>query len=174
MDNLINKIKNLIYEKEHSITEIFCQDIIENFTKNNDLQIEKELSINKCILTNLNKNIQIYKNKINNRECYYKDIINPIIIKNVETIDFSIEKLTYNKAILNNNKVLHKRKDNEVLHYIWFLNECNCRLTFWNDRIIYPSVGKLIIFPTSWCFQYKIEFEDMNTECYIISGNICI
>jgi len=33
-------------------------------------------------------------------------------------------------------------------------------------------MGKLIIFPISWCFPYKIEFEDINMESNVITGKI--
>lgn len=179
MEIFLNKKENFIYQNDNSLPDIFCQELIQDYqdiiTKENT-RVDINFSIKKCLLNEVNKHIQNYKNIIYNRNCYTKNIINSINIKNIdEDANFFIKKIEYNNEIQYNENIISNKKINddiEVLQYIWFLNDCKCKIIFWDDFIINPKMGKLIIFPISWCFPYRIEFEDINMESNVITGKI--
>ena len=69
---------------------------------------------------------------------------------------------------INTKNVLYNEK---LFSFVWFLNDCQCEIIFWNEYIVKSSIGKLFIFPISWCFPYE-EIGIINTEQYIITGFI--
>jgi hypothetical protein len=155
---------NYIYKNENSITIELSADIIHMFE--NNIKSEK---IQKCIIKELNTNIQTYKNQINNRFFCKTENVNNITIKPYDDMyKFCIKKYINNDTELyekTNRNLLPCNKIN-VLIYLWFLN--NNTITFWNNYKIDINAGTLIIFPVSICFPYNFEKMDK----YVIQGYI--
>jgi hypothetical protein len=137
------------------------------------------------LIDELKKNIDIYKNKINS-VLYFNKNNNydlPFTVLNTKSINFStsilIKKIIYNEdnncsiEFLNKFNSNIRIKDNNVilLSYVWFLNDCDCELIFWNKYKFKPAIGTIFIFPISWCFPYE-EIAKINNEKYIITGYI--
>jgi hypothetical protein len=55
--------------------------------------------------------------------------------------------------------------------YIWFLNDYDGEIIFWNEYRIIPKCGKFIMFPISWCFPYQ-EIIHSDANKYIVYGYI--
>ena len=84
---------------------------------------------------------------------------------------------TNEKSIINNKRIIFLYEDSgkttriKKFHFIWFLNEYEGEIIFWNNYSIKPLAGKLIIFPASWCFPF-FELTKFNQTIFTISGFI--
>lgn len=217
----------LIYEKDNSITNEICDDIIEMFENNMDLYLDSninkdnimqinnkdlQMKYNEYIITNennltiihynirfddkynkikktlsneLNRNLQKYflqiKLKINiSPKNNYNMKYEILYLKKTE-FDYNIESKQIEKS---NDKHINTETKNNIyynkinilnqkikyFHYIWFLNDYDTKITFWNTYPIEIKRGKLIIFPISWCFPYS-EILNLN-KIYTIYGTI--
>jgi len=59
------------------------------------------------------------------------------------------------------------------LFFIWFLNDYENEIQFWNNYSIKPKKGMLLLYPASWVFPLH-DYNITNNEIiYYISGNIC-
>ena len=107
----------------------------------------------------------------------YVNIINQVSIENEIIIT---KHLPQTKMVVNNNKLIVFENKQVLFHYIWFIGrnncecECDCEteceFEFWNNYKIKIDVGELFIFPSSWCFPYKMFYH--NKAIYIIEGYI--
>ena len=84
---------------------------------------------------------------------------------------------TNEKSIINNKRIIFLYEDSgkttriKKFHFIWFLNEYEGEIIFWNNYSIKPLAGKLLIFPASWCFPF-FELTKFNQTIFTISGFI--
>lgn len=177
MANFLYKKETFIYEETNSITNDLCKDIIEIYNndqdkkkyENYDIDINSEYGkLKTFLMKELNKHICNYEkqtNKINN----YK-MIN---IKNTN-FSFFIENNNNKENINYRKRISIQNKNNiKLFMYIWFLNDYDGEIIFWNDYRITPKCGKFIMFPISWCFPYhEIIHSDANK--YILYGYIYI
>jgi hypothetical protein len=57
------------------------------------------------------------------------------------------------------------------LFFVWFLNDFNGEILFWNDYYVRPTAGSLLIFPASWCFPFS-EVVKHNETVSMITGYV--
>jgi hypothetical protein len=81
--------------------------------------------------------------------------------------DTNSEQLTDTKFV-RQSKI---EKSIKLFQYIWFLNDYDGEMVFWREHSIKPKAGKLVIFPTSWCFPYE-DFTKKSDKKYYIKGQI--
>jgi len=205
MNNIFLNKNNFLYNKNNSITHELCKEIIENFE--NDYNYNKHLFINykneivfeipnnilnypfyyklkKFLIKEINKNIDLYKNKMNS--ClYFNNSSNynvPFNVLNTKVINIESTFFIKKKIFIENdnaleylnkiNSAVRVRNDNIIiLSFVWFLNDVSCELVFWNEYKFKSSVGTLFIYPVSWCFPYE-QIIETNQDQYIITGNI--
>jgi hypothetical protein len=188
-----------IYIINNSLTSEITLDIVENFEENFksniilfsiidifiELNISKIKPLNKVtemLKKELKKNIIRYLEKIKNSSLINKEdnfnqkysLLN-IDFKHLEKISFNIKKYEINGEkkydIINNNKTITNKKDIKILKYIWFLNDYEGEISFWNNYKIKPKKGMFLLFPISWCFPYE-EKIIINSIIYTIEGDI--
>lgn len=164
MQNLLNKKETFIYQKYNSITNELCEDIIEIYNNTSDknyIQYSSEFSkIKKYLINVLKQYLLAYKKKINTCK---------IFNFNFDLCNFIIE----DSKSHNNIHYLHKFSKTTPHHfiYIWFLNDYDGQIIFFNDYKIIPKMGLFLLFPISWCFPYE-ELIKLNENRYIIYGYI--
>jgi hypothetical protein len=175
MLNFQYKKETFIYEKNNSITEELCTEIIEMFDNNNNININTNidfLKIKIVLFKELKLNILKYNKKINKIESFNLLNLSNLFINN-DNIEFYIDKNNNNNN--NNNNNIFNRLTNKkfkILFFMWFLNEYDGEICFFNDYKIKPKIGKFIMFPVSWCYNYK-EIINIQNNKYMIYGYIC-
>lgn len=140
------------------------------------LTIELDIHLRK-LFCKINTNMNIIPK--NNYNIKY----NILSIHNQNNYDFNIQSKLYNRDVEIDNTIISKKNDNiyhnrinifnqkiKYFHYIWFLNDYETNLIFWDNYPIQIKKGKLIIFPVSWCFPYN-EILNLN-KLYTIYGII--
>lgn len=175
MSIFIYKRETFIYEKENSIQIDLCNDIIEIYENDNikelyDIDNNNDFSkLKKTLQKELIINIYSYYKQINKIENYTFFNLNSFLdIKKKYT--FFIEN---SKTDKNDIQILNRIINNEYKNfmYIWFLNDYNGEIVFYDEYIIKPKAGKFIFFPVSWYFPYN-ELIQLNSNKYIIYGYI--
>ena len=189
--------ENLIYQKNNSLTQDLIYEIIVNF---NDLNMfftkgdneNRFIKIKTFLKNEMEKNIKGYINNIN-RFCVIDksqnyDILYSILpnSNNIKISDFFFKQINYNddnnlkndvENIINKKRVVYMYENYgrcskiKKFHFIWFLNDYDGEIIFWNNYSIKPVAGKLLIFPASWCFTF-VELTKFNQTIYTISGFI--
>lgn len=184
-------MEEFIYENQ-SLSNDICDRIIELFNKytydsqnttskkkNINLEIPSRIisetndfyPIKNILVQELEKNIQLYYNKLDNN-IYFFDLIHKkktiynFIIK-CYVISEMNESQCYN---LNANNFNNKSK---ILTFIWYLNDVNDAETVISGYRVKPKKGKLLIFPSEWFFPYNDTYSTINNK-YIITGSIYI
>lgn len=196
-NNLLYHKKNSITEELcKDIIEEFEKDLIINkyllISNNNEtiIDIPNDKSkypfyykLKKYLSKEINNHIEIYKNKMNSvlyisKENNYNMNFNVLNTKPINSdLKINIKKTIHTEQNEKTIKVINKINQNiqdsniKILSFIWFLNDFDCEINFWNDYIFKPSIGTLFIFPVSWCFPYE-EISILNKEQYTISGYI--
>ena len=140
--------------------------------------------VKKYLSKEIKKSLIKYVNNINsmfaaksstNNNQYYQVLLSGCInnISEFTINKYSINDINNNIAIKNNNRVITDFNKNrlKILCFIWFLNDYDGEIVFWNNYKIIPKAGKLIIFPASWCFPYQ-EVLKTKTEILNISGYV--
>jgi hypothetical protein len=173
MQNFLYKKETFIYEKNNSITDELCKDIIEIFendvSNNNCMDYNDEyIKIKRYLTEELKKNIQSYEKKINGVSGIEDYKI--IDVKNYNFV-FFIENNNKPNDIINYINRTTSKNNVKLLMYIWFLNDYDGEIIFWNEYKIIPKAGNFIIFPVSWCFPYQ-ELIHLQTQKYIIYGYV--
>jgi hypothetical protein len=184
MYNFLYKKETFIYEKSNSITNDLCKDIIEIYNNDEKKKINQKYNIDENIeykklktylITDLNTHIFNYIKKIN--KIYNYNLIN-INMNEIKIIDYSffIDNNSSNNSSSNNITFINrfsieKHGNIKKFMYIWFLNDYDGELIFWNEYKIIPKCGNFLLFPVSWCFPYQ-EIINFNTNKYIIYGYI--
>lgn len=166
------KKETFIYEKNNSITDELCKDIIEIFendiSNNNRYTMDyndEYKKIKRYLTEELKKYIHNYEKKINGMKDY-----KIIDIKNHNFV-FYIENNNKPNDIINYINRTTVKNNVRLLMYIWFLSDYDGEIIFWNEYKIIPKAGKFIMFPVSWCFPYQ-ELIQLQTKKYIIYGYI--
>lgn len=160
MQNFLFEKDKFIYKKYDSITTELCDDIIELYV----------ISIDKCNISNSLNFSKIKQHLIHElQKClmiYEKQIFKKLNFLNIkkEQYHFIIEDSKCNNHIHNLSTIKKKQ-----FLYIWFLNDYDGEISFFNDYKIIPKAGLFILFPISWCFPYS-EFIKLNENRYIIYG----
>jgi hypothetical protein len=148
----MNSIKkeDFIYENKNSLTKELCEDLLCRFENKTEIEISNKYGklrvylINE-LFTNLNKLKNKYENLIG------MNMLN--IIYNKSQIQFTLKEYCNNEEIIIINRLGNINNNNvNKLTFIWFLNDCDGDLVFWNNHKIKMSIGKLVVFPFSWCF----------------------
>jgi hypothetical protein len=172
MKNFLYKKETFIYQKEKSITDELCNDIIDIYN-DDTLNISDKYNINEnmrylkikdFLIKELKESLIKYDKQINKLKNYKFLYLNP------QQFDFYIEN---NKTISENTKKINRFSENKLklLMYIWFLNDYHGEISFWNEYKIQPKIGKILIFPVSWCFPYE-EIIHLQANKYIIYGYV--
>ena len=190
MSKKIYKKETFIFEKNNSITTELCNDIIDLYDINK-YDIIDLYDINKYDIIDLydiNKydnydkfiNAKVTKflhNELKANLCKYRKSLNKINNYNIINIKNLKCSLFIKKIKLINETIYTKRfsetNNIKIFMYIWFLNDYDGEIIFWNDYRITPKCGKFIVFPVSWCFPYH-EIIRSDANKYILYGYICI
>jgi hypothetical protein len=145
----------------------------------NDIN-NKWYEINNILSSELEKNLKIYIKKLNNKSNYkeennygnnynhlYEDLqlLNNFMIQKYEK---NIGKYSYHDdgAV---NTILNKHR---VITYLWYLNdveEGGETEFFGGDFKVKPEKGKLLFFPSFWCFPHRGN-QPKSSNKYIITG----
>lgn len=94
---------------------------------------------------------------------------------NIHIGNFIIKKYHRNNHILLNNNdfyINYMDRKYRILSFILFLNDIDIggEITFLNNnKKIKPEIGKIVFFPSNWCFQYNIA-KNISEDKYIITG----
>jgi hypothetical protein len=182
---------NYICEYKKSIPDILCNEIIEIFESQENKDEDN-------IINSLNKTIEkpsyfvIPKNeeKWKKIEMFlYKELAsklkkyinknnthhdNNIIFENNElyTPNFIIKKYEKQKGKnIYHNDEYSNNNNSRVITFIWYLNiiEEGGNTIFWENHKIQQELGKLILFPSFWCYPCKHEIS-LSDDKYIITG----
>ena len=169
MTNL-NK-QTFIYDNPKSISDEICKSIIEIYEEESIESINYNMSITpkyrtiqKYLTGELYQNIIKYTKRINILQKYKLFDVKNLNINFI----FYIQKNSSKEINIIDR---YSDKNIKLLMFIWFLNDYDGELVFFNEYKIKPKVGKLVIFPVSWCFPYK-ELIHMESKKYIIYGFI--
>uniref|UniRef100_A0A6C0HC87 Uncharacterized protein n=1 Tax=viral metagenome TaxID=1070528 RepID=A0A6C0HC87_9ZZZZ len=172
-----------IFSIDNSITKELCKDILEIFEKDirddvnvnniNENHVEILLNenygkIQKYLIRQLHENIELYKRRFETIDYKLKipqiSTRTPLIIKK--------QKLTN-----NNVEIQQKMKPNNIeinkFLFLWFLNEYDGEILFWDTYKIKPKLGRFVLIPISWCFNYCENIKLFETQC-IIYGIITV
>lgn len=159
-----------IYEKNNSLSDELCEyiiDIYNNECTSDVFKIKKDEyeKLTQFLTNELVDNISKYENEINTIESY------KIIEIKKDIIEFFIEKNMNDKHIHYVNRYDHEIYKTKSFIYIWFLNEYDGEIVFWNEYKITPKIGKFVMFPLSWCFSYD-ELIKLESNKIILYGYI--
>ena len=185
-----------ICEYKKSIPDILCNDIIQMFesqdnkyegliiggiNKNikdttdyvipkNDKKWEK---IEKFLYRELENKLKKYT-KTHTKNEYKRGRTEYSIfgIKNIFTQRFMIQKYEKNKGkYIYHNDFHSENNSSRIITFLWYLNtvEEGGHTVFWENYKIKPEQGKLLLFPSFWCYPHtgKVPLSDNK---YIITG----
>jgi hypothetical protein len=134
--------------------------------------------IEKFLYKELNSNLKEYLKKIN-KDSYKSENNNNIeasLFKNniLEVRSFMIQKYEKNigKYVYHNDfQIESKTNKYRVITFLWYLNTVDegGETEFWDSYKIKPIAGKLILFPSTWCFPHR-GCVPISDNKYIITG----
>lgn len=165
---LFNNLLDLIHINQKCFNTNSCDIINEYICKNSIIDSKPIDDINEL------------KSHIDNLELVLCETIGTYYLKfSNKCDDFNIikEEMLFNQfCIYTNNYVDTFDVNYELSFYkymicIIFLDD-NSKITFFNNHIIYPSKGDLIIFPCEWFFIYRLESINSDKKNNIILNNI--
>jgi hypothetical protein len=165
---LFNNFLDLICVNEKCV-DTSCCDIINEYINNNNITDSKIIDETTEISRYIN-NLEIILCETIGK--YYMSFVNKCDGFNV----VKQEMLFNSFCIYTNNSVdlFDVNYEQSVYKYmicIIFLDN-NSKITFYNNHIIYPNKGDLILFPCEWFFIYKLEPVNNNIKNNIILNNI--
>jgi len=200
-------VSDFVYTNKNSLSKDFCREIInlyekeqkmypgitargvdKNIKRSMDFQIDTGdfntwNEINKCLKTEVIKNLEQYLLLINQEYCN-------VNIKLSTTCDFKFfekKKLSFNcfmvqrydvgkgRYVYHDDEVVEKER-RRILTYLFYLNDvveggetdiCNSKF------IIKPECGKLLIFPANWCYPHAGNIP-VSERKYIVTGWIYV
>jgi len=142
-------------------------------------KVTKWEKIEKFLTKELHKNLQKYLSNINNSENYLpknNNEINGSMLKGINlTVEhFMIQKYERQKGFYIYHDDFHVNKNmdkHRVITFLWYLNTVDegGETEFWDSLKIKPEKGKLILFPSFWCFPHRARIPISNNK-YIITG----
>jgi len=188
-----------IFEKDCSIPNILCDDIIMMYELENikypgrtisgvykdikdttDMIIPKRdikwYKIEEFLYKELNSSIKEYNEFISNNVNNDKNKkYNFFDTDTIHTDSFMIQK--YNKQegkyVYHSDSIVEYSNNRQrVLTFLWYLNdvELGGQTEFWNgEYLIKPQKGKLIIFPACWSYPHRGNMP-LSSDKYIITG----
>ena len=190
----------LIFEKKKSLPNSLCDEIINNYKDdlingnfvvdncsyniNYDIKYKRILkTLNNELNSSINKYFDLFKNetliykKTNfNYDYALTDRVEKSeILPSKNNIFFIINKTEYNND--SQNITIYKKNESQnnngikIFMFIWFLNDGDGDFMFWNKVKVDNKKGTLLIFPTSFLYQYN-EIIKNNTSKYTIYGFI--
>jgi hypothetical protein len=139
---------------------------------------KKWYKIEQFLYKELNNNLIKYLEKINcsNYEAEHNNGIDSSIFKNItlEIDSFLINRYEKNKGKYTYHEDFHinlKPLKYRVITFLWYLNSVDegGETEFWDSYKIKPITGKLILFPSNWCFQHRGLIPKSDNK-YIITG----
>jgi len=173
---------SLIFEQPNLFTDFLCEDIIDLFNemntdKSNIINIPKNdntwTKIEKILYKNILIKLNEYKISLLNKNDA-GDLVNELS-KSLKLQHFTIQK--YNDNIPEKFSRINSRKN--VVTFILFLNkpEEGGEILFkekiennYETHIMFPEIGKLIIFPDNIDYIFKIN--KYKGDYYVISNQI--
>jgi|688.fasta_scaffold222644_1 hypothetical protein len=190
----------LIFEKKNSLPNSLCDEIINNYENdlinrnfvvdncsyniNYDEKYKRILkTLNNELNSSIDKYFDLFKNetlinKKSNFNCDYHltdRVEKSEIIPSKNNIFFIIKKTEYNNN--SQNITIYKKNESQnnngikMFMFIWVLNDCDGEFLFWNKVKVDNKKGTLLIFPTSFLYQYS-ELMKNETSKYAIHGFI--
>jgi len=187
-------MNNYIYQKHNSLSKNNCNKIIELFEKETNSKYEGVTfsGLNKNIKNttdySINKNdnnwTDIYNLLVLELQINLKNYINSLYInsfdekyKYFENSDLSTNDFMIQRYIKSHGKYIYhhdfskRSTEHRVITFLWYLNtiEEGGETEFWGNYKIKPEEGKLIFFPSLWCFPHcgSVPISDNK---YIITG----
>jgi len=184
-----------ICEYKNSIPDLLCEKIIEifesiedkpqgitlgglhenikdttnyNIPNNNDKWKKIEVFLYKELSNKLSKYFKTHKKSeysVNNDFFSFTN-------KNIYTHNFMIQKYDKKKGkYIYHNDFHFINNSARVITYIWYLNtvEDGGETVFWDNYKIKPEQGKLVLFPSFWCFPHCGKMP-LSSDKYIITG----
>jgi hypothetical protein len=127
----------------------------------------------------LNKHLVMYVDSINDSTQYKPEANNGhhgFMLKgiNLQVDNFMIQK--YDRRLgqyIYHNDFLaqYHAKRHRVITFLWYLNDVKegGETEFWDSLLIKPEKGKLIMFPSFWCFPHRGKMP-ISDHKYIITG----
>ena len=189
-NNIPKKINDkFIYIDDNNLDRKICNIIINRFElddrkKQGETIIGLEIDIKNSIDLDISKIIEwkdideILFKKLNNSLNIYLKILysNYGVCFNLKDTGYVVKKYKKNEGYYKwhwdeYNDV--KSNTKRCFAYIWYLNDVNSggETVLLNGKIK-PTVGKLILFPTTWTYLHKGNIPVSNDK-YIISGFLC-
>ena len=184
---------NYIKEFQNSLTEPLCEDIIENFEKENKFYGKTIGGINKDILdssdfvfgsdtVNWKKTFEVLHKELSQKIKVYISTLdcNTFSFTSMfNTNNFFIRKFLIKKYEKNKGKYqfhidqlyMEDTKSKRIITFIWYLNsvEEGGGTAFKDNEIIKPTVGKLLLFPSTWTFPHS-GCMPITSDKYVIVG----
>lgn len=190
---------NFIFEKDLSIPDLLCDDIILMYELENikypgqtisgvnkvvkdttDMIIpKKDIKWNKIedfLYTELSNSLKEYLDFINyNAKVDHNDTYNFFDTDKLHIDYFMVQKYNQREGKYvyhNDSNVEHSNNRHRVLTYLWYLNdvEIGGETEFWNGIYeIKPKKGKLILFPACWSYPHRGKMP-LSSDKYIITG----
>jgi hypothetical protein len=133
-----------------------------------DNEKEQQIAIINFFLEKvLQSDVQKYYIKNNNLNNLINNNYSLVNTTNININNFIIINTKYQ----NNFDVCHSLNVYKYLMVIYFLDD-NSIITFFNNHILTPNKGDLIIFPVAWFFVYKITKKNEETNNMYIYNNV--
>ena len=169
---LCNEIIQLFESVENEKKEIIVSDVNTpykntiNFIipKNDEKWKRIELFLYKEMLSKLKKYINKHTNSINYKKMFgNKELYAP---------NFIIQKYEKQKSeyIYHHDDYI-ENSNSRVIKFMWHLNKVDegGDTIFWENYKVRSEQGKLLLFPSTWCYPYMCEIP---TSCdkYVITG----
>lgn len=145
----------------------------------NSPEISPWFKIEKFLYKELYKNLMNYIDIINNSENYKPENNNNHNVfclkgKSFQMDGFQIQKYEKNKGIYIYHDDFfpeYDKKRYRVITFLWYLNtiEDGGETEFWGNVKVKPEEGKLILFPSFWCFPHRGNVP-ISDDKYVIAG----
>ena len=175
---------SLIMEFPNVVPVELLEHILSKVKENDSLYfIGDNLKREKYVLDKeLQKHILLYMTQINRYcgLCGNTEMILPMnLLQNVSELVverriFCGEDETEPKGenrLMSRYKIIGRNDHVKILSFIWFFNDFDGEIIFAGGRTIRPEAGKLLIFPTSWCFSHS-EYVRNNSDVVSITGYV--
>lgn len=176
-----------IYENNNSICHELCKEIIEMY-ENKDTIDKNQFSIPKnnkkwCkieefLYKELHTNLFKYIDQINCshytsglHENMKNSLFNNATLEIDKFLINHYERNTGQHSYTDDFQIDYKESKYRVITFIWYLNTIDegGEIEFLDSYKIKSTIGKLVLFPSNWCFQYR-GLMPISDSKYIITG----
>lgn len=167
----------MLFESKQVLTKYLCEDIIEKFDEESVKSIynipKKDPNwekIERILYKELLIKINDYKTKLLENININNDLI-LLLNKTLYTRNLTIQKIDCKSEIIEKNHFTPNRYN--AFTYIFYLNTIdNGGEIIYENQIIQPTQGKLILFPEDINYPYHFTLPDSKSQ-YIITGQLC-